>query len=121
PIGVEGAERKRYRELRGRFAAGYSAFQRAQPDAAWSEFVHASKLTVQGRAALAAWREYRALLAYPRGKRLAVREILAQHPGSRALVVTVDNETGYESARRLMGILVAQEILRPGMGMEIEG
>jgi superfamily II DNA or RNA helicase len=112
PIALEHEERSRYRALRGRFAAGYSAFQRAMPDGAWREFVRASSQTIQGRAALAAWREYRALLAYPRGKRVKVRELLAQHPDSRALVFTADNATAYAIARELLVMPITYEIGR---------
>jgi superfamily II DNA or RNA helicase len=112
PIALERDERSRYRALRGRFAAGYSAFQRATPDAAWHEFVRASSQTIQGRAALAAWRQYRSLLAYPRGKRVAVRELLAQHPGSRVLVFTADNATAYAIARELLVMPITHEIRR---------
>ena len=112
PIELERDERRRYRELRGRFAAGYSAFQRSMPDAAWNEFVRRSARTVQGQAALSAWREYRALLAYPQGKRLAVREILARHRGSRVLVFTADNATAYAIARELLVMPITHEIRR---------
>src|SRR4030095_763588 len=91
PVALDREERKRYRELRGRFAAGHGAVQRAMPDGAWHEFVRAASKTVQGRAALTAWRDYRSLLAYPQAKRLALRELLAPHRGRRAPLVTADN------------------------------
>jgi superfamily II DNA or RNA helicase len=112
PIALDRAERQRYRELRRRFAAGYAAFQRKTPDAAWHEFVRDSSQTIQGRAALAAWREYRALLAYPAGKRVALREILIRHRGSRALVFTADNATAYAIARELLIMPITCEIRR---------
>ena len=112
PIALGSAERQRYRELRRRFAAGYAAFQRRMPDAAWHEFVRTSSQTIEGRAALAAWREYRALLAYPEGKRAALREILMQHRGSRALVFTADNATAYAIARELLVMPITCEIRR---------
>src|SRR5262249_47458069 len=112
PIELDRDERRRYRELRGRFAAGYSAFPRKMPDAAWSGFVRTSSQTIQGRGALAAWREYRALLAYPRGKRAALREILMRHRGSRALVFTADNATAYAIARELLVMPITHEIKR---------
>jgi superfamily II DNA or RNA helicase len=112
PIALGAAERRRYRELRGRFAASYAAFQRRQPAAAWREFVRASAQTLQGRAALAAWRDYRALLAYPDGKREALREILWRHRGSRALVFTADNATAYAIARELLVMPITHEIRR---------
>jgi len=121
PIELDRDERKRYRELRGRFAAGYSAFQRAMPDAAWSEFVRASSQTIQWRGALAAWREYRALLAYPQGKRVALREILARHRGSRALVFTADNATAYAIARELLVMPITHEIKRAERAQALAG
>ena len=121
PIELERDERRRYRALRGRFAAGYSAFQRSMPDAAWNEFVRRSARTVQGQAALSAWREYRALLAYPEGKRLAVREILARHRGSRVLVFTADNATAYAIARELLVMPLTHEIRRAERVKAIDG
>jgi len=121
PIALDRDERRRYRELRGRFAAGYSAFQRATPDAAWHEFVRASSATVQGRAALAAWRDYRALLAYPAGKRAALRELLARHPDRRALVFTADNATAYAIARELLVMPITHEIKRGERARALEG
>ena len=121
PITLDRDERQRYRELRGRFAAGYSAFQRAMPDAAWHEFVRTSSQTIQGRGALAAWREYRALLAYPQGKRSALREILRNHPDRRALVFTADNATAYAIARELLVMPITYEIKRAERAQAIDG
>lgn len=121
PIELDRDERKRYRELRERFAASYRAFQRKLPDAAWREFVRSSSQTIQGRAALAAWREYRALLAYPQGKRVAVREILARHRGSRMLVFTADNATAYAIARELLVMPITHEIKRAERAQAISG
>jgi superfamily II DNA or RNA helicase len=112
PVALDAAERRRYRELRRRFAVSYAAFQRAMPEAAWREYVRNASQTVQGRAALAAWREYRALLAYSEGKRAALREILGRHRGSRALVFTADNATAYAIARELLVMPITHEIRR---------
>ena len=57
-------------------------------------------------------REYRALLTYPDGKRAALREILGQHHGSRALVFTADNATAYAIARELLVMPITHEIRR---------
>lgn len=112
PIALERGERRRYGELRARFAGAYRSFQRRQPAAAWHEFVRDSEQTLEGRAALAAWREYRELLAYPAGKRAALREILARHPDSRTLVFTADNATAYAIARELLVMPITHEIGR---------
>jgi superfamily II DNA or RNA helicase len=121
PIALERDERKRYRELRGQFAASYSRFQRRMPDAAWNEYVRDASQTIQGRAALAAWREYRALLAYCCGKRAALRELLAQHLDSRTLVFTADNATAYTIARELLVMPITHEIRRAERAQAIEG
>jgi superfamily II DNA or RNA helicase len=121
PIALDRDERRRYRELRGRFASSYSAFQRARPDAAWHEYVRDASHSRYGRAALAAWREYRALLAYPRGKREALRDLLAQHAGCRTLVFTADNATAYTIARELLIMPITHEIRRAERTQAIEG
>ena len=121
PVTLDRTERQRYRELRGRFAASYAAFQRTRPEAAWHEYVRTSSQTIQGRAALAAWREYRALLAYPDGKRAALHEILVRHRGSRALVFTADNATAYAIARELRVMPITCEIRRSERSRAIAG
>ncbi|HEX4419909.1 MAG TPA: DEAD/DEAH box helicase family protein [Kofleriaceae bacterium] len=121
PIALDAAEHQRYRALRGRFAASYRAFQRRMPDAAWREYVRAALQTHDGRAALAAWRGYRALLAYSAGKREALRRLLAQHRGRRALVFTADNATVYEIARELLVIPITHEIKRAERAQAIAG
>jgi len=120
-IELEQVERVRYRALRGRFASGYRAFQRQRPAGAWHEFVREASKTVEGRAALAAWREYRALLAYPAGKRSAVRDILTRHPESRALVFTADNATAYAIARELLVMPLTHEIRRAERSQVLAG
>jgi superfamily II DNA or RNA helicase len=121
PIALAVDERRRYRELRGRFAAGYSAFLREMPEAAWSEFVRDAAQTSRGRAALAAWRAYRSLLADPEGKRTALHEILTRHRGSRALVFTADNATAYAIARELLVMPITHEIRRSERTRAIDG
>lgn len=112
PIALTRAERLRYRDARARFTAVYAPFQRALPEASWAEFVRAARQTASGRDALAAWREYRALIAYPEGKRVALRELLARHAGQRTLVFTSDNATAYAIARELLVMPITHEITR---------
>lgn len=112
PIALTRPERLRYREARARFTAVYAPFQRALPGASWAEFVRAARQTASGREALAAWREYRALLAYPEGKQRALRELLALHAGQRTLVFTGDNATAYAIARELLVMPITHEITR---------
>ena len=105
-------ERLRYREHRGRFTSVYAPFVRAAPDTSWSEFVRAARQTTSGREALASWRAYRSLRAYPAGKRGALSELLARHRGERTLVFTGDNATAYAIARELLVTPITHEITR---------
>ena len=112
PVELVGDERSAYRTARGTFAAAFARFQRDQPDASWREFVRASRRTMDGRAALAAWRASRAVLAYPAAKRAALRELLARHTGERVLVFTADNATAYAIARELLVMPITCDIGR---------
>lgn len=120
PIALDAAERERYRALRGQFAAHYAAVQRIEPGATWRQFVRAAQCSERGRDALAAWRASRALVAYPTGKRNAVRELLAQHSGERVLVFTADNATAYAIARELLVMPVTCDIGRAERAAMIE-
>ena len=111
-IALSRLERLRYREARARFASAYGPFQRAAPGSSWNEFVRAARKTAAGRDALAGWREYRALIAYPEGKRGALRTLLARHAGQRILVFTSDNATAYAIARELLVMPITHEISR---------
>ncbi len=112
PIALEPAERERYRDLRTRFSAFYSKQARASRDLTWSEFVRLAVQSADGRRALEAWRGYRGIMAYPAGKRAALHELLARHPGSRTLVFTGDNATAYTIARELLVVPFTHEIGR---------
>ena len=112
PIELDARERAVYQTARGRFAAAFATFQRAQPGATWRAFVQHAQRTIEGRAALAAWRVSRAVLAYPDAKRTAVRELLARHAHDRVLVFTSDNATAYTIARELLVLPVTCDIGR---------
>lgn len=105
-------ERRRYAAHRARFSAEFAAFSRKKPEASWKDFVHDAKQSPAGREALAAWRSYRSLIAYPAGKREALRTLLARHAGQRTLVFTGDNATAYAIARELLVMPITHEIGR---------
>lgn len=111
-IALEPDERMRYNAWRGEFAAFYAREARAAPGLPWREFLHLARKSERGRDAIAAWRASRALLAYPAGKRTAVRDILAKHPGDRTLVFTADNATAYAIARELLVMPITCDIGR---------
>jgi superfamily II DNA or RNA helicase len=111
-ITLEPDERARYTLLRGEFAAFYSEILRAEPAASWRDFIRLARRSERGREALAAWRASRALLAYPAGKRRAVRDLIARHPNERILVFTADNATAYAIARELLVAPVTCDIGR---------
>jgi len=105
-------ERLRYRDARARFASVYGRFMRALPSASWREFMTKARQTELGRDALAAWRESRAIIAYPAGKRAALRELLTLHASQRTLVFTGDNASAYAIARELLVVPITHEIRR---------
>lgn len=105
-------ERLRYRDARARFAAFYAPFIRARPTASWRELVAAARHSEAGRDALAGWRESRAVIAYPAGKRAALRQLLARHAEQRTLVFTSDNASAYAIARELLVPPITHEIRR---------
>jgi superfamily II DNA or RNA helicase len=112
PIALTVDERRRYNELRGEFAAFYAQQARAAPGLLWREFLHIARKSERGRAAIAAWRGSRALVAYPAGKRAAVRDVLERHRTDRTLVFTADNATAYAIARELLVMPITCDIGR---------
>jgi superfamily II DNA or RNA helicase len=99
---LDANEREIYRTRRGQFNAEYSRFSRSQPGGSWHEFVQHASASRTGRAALAAWRASRSVLAFPRAKRASLKALLARHAGERVLVFTSDNATAYAIARELL-------------------
>jgi len=112
PIHLTPDERDTYRTARGLFNLAYSRFQRHRSGASWTEFVNHSSRSREGRAALAAWKTSRAVLAFPSAKREMLRELLARHAGERVLVFTSDNATAYTIARELLVMPVTCDIGR---------
>jgi len=112
PITLEPDERIRYATLRGEFAAFYAQQARANPGLSWRDFLRIARRSERGREALSAWRASRSLVAYPAGKRTAVYELLARHPGERILVFTADNATAYTIARELLVMPITCDIGR---------
>ncbi len=110
PVRLSPDERSRYQTLRRMFTSIYAAFQNVATGAAWDEFVTAAMRSADGRAAVAAWRASRALLAYPAGKQHALRELLARHGDARTLVFTADNATAYAIAREFLVMPITHEI-----------
>lgn len=99
-IALEPDERAAYEEARRVFREWYGAFRRVAPFAEWKDAVAAANETPHGRAAMAAWRRSRRLVAYTKGKAAALAALLSNHHGQRVLVFTSDNATAYAIARR---------------------
>jgi superfamily II DNA or RNA helicase len=111
-IELEPDERARYSWWRGEFAAFYAQTARNVPGLLWRDYLRIARRSERGRDSLAAWRASRALLAYPAGKRHAVREILERHPNERTLIFTADNQTAYAIARELLVMPITCDIGR---------
>jgi superfamily II DNA or RNA helicase len=111
-IELDPDERARYGLLRSEFAGFYAQLMRAAPSASWRDFLRVARRSERGRDALVAWRASRALLAYPVGKRRAVRDVLRRHPNDRTLIFTADNATAYAIARELLVMPITCDIGR---------
>jgi superfamily II DNA or RNA helicase len=99
-IELDLAERAAYGESLELFRRVHRPFMAANPGAPWAEFVRTASQTDNGRRALAAWRRSKTILAFPRGKRRAVTQLLERHRDSRVLIFTADNETAYSISRQ---------------------
>jgi superfamily II DNA or RNA helicase len=92
-------ERAAYSSLYALFGKVHAEFRGLAPDAGWADFTRHASRSSEGRRALEAWRQMRALLAFTRAKQQALRGLLEQHRSSRTLVFTADNATAYSIAR----------------------
>lgn len=112
PIPLAPDERASYRTARGTFNMFYARLRRDNPAMQWRQFVHQAQKSDDGREALSAWRASRSLVAYPRGKRAKLRELLARHATDRVLIFTADNATAYTIARELLVMPITCDIRR---------
>jgi superfamily II DNA or RNA helicase len=83
----------------GAFRAAHGKFLRAAPSGTWEDFARSAARTADGRHALAAIRQARALLAWTAAKREALAALLPHHRNARVLIFTADNDTAYAIAR----------------------
>lgn len=99
-IALEPEERRQYEQAYGVFLRYHRVFRNVAPRAPWRDFVAEANRSVEGRAALAAWRRSRRLIALTRGKARAVEQLLRRHRNNRVLVFTGDNAASYAIAER---------------------
>ncbi len=96
-------ERGRYDELRGvrdSFLSANNIYLGTLKG--WQRFVMASARSKEGRAAMLAHREARALAFGTEAKLRVLRELLAKHAVDRLLIFTDDNATVYRVSRALL-------------------
>ncbi|WP_407541304.1 DEAD/DEAH box helicase family protein [Deinococcus radiomollis] len=101
-VRLSAAEQARYDELialRGAFLARMN-IQLGSIDG-WKQFVMQSG-TLEGRRAMLAHREARALAYGTEGKLRVLEEVLANHPAERSLIFTDDNATVYRVSREFL-------------------
>lgn len=96
------------------------SFLRDHPGADWRSFAVAAARTDGGRRALAAFRESRAMLAFPGAKRRALGAVLARHAAARILVFTSDNTTAYEVAREHLLMPITCDVSRAERAAALE-
>jgi superfamily II DNA or RNA helicase len=96
---LNASERSAYQRLEHRFRTAFRSWQRLAPGGTWADFARSAVRTLEGRDALHAWREARALVAYTESKRATLAQLLERYRERRALVFTADNATAYTIAR----------------------
>jgi superfamily II DNA or RNA helicase len=112
PLGLDRDERARYAAEQRTFSEVRRAFQRLYPERSWAEFVAWAAPSVEGRAALAAWRRARKLLGFTRAKAAAVRVLLARHRRDKVIVFTADNAAAYAIAREQLIMPITCDVSR---------
>ena len=78
----------------------------------WKEMTKAAARSVDGRRALAAFRDAQRLLALTDAKRATVERLLAKHRDNKVLVFTADNESAYAIARGMLVMPITCDIGR---------
>ena len=111
-LGLDRDERARYQAQQRVFAEVRHAFQRLHPEGSWQEFVSTASQSAEGRAALAAWRRAKKLLAYTTAKAAALRVLLARHRRDKLIVFTADNAAAYAIAREHLIMPITCDISR---------
>ncbi len=96
---LSASERDAYEREMSAFREVHRAFFRLAPGASWQAFVASAHRSDAGRRALVSLRRARSILAFPRAKARALRELLAQHADARVLVFTAGNADAYRIAR----------------------
>ncbi|MCK6530391.1 DEAD/DEAH box helicase family protein [Myxococcota bacterium] len=92
-------ERAAYDHRMAAFQAVHREFRRLAPEGSWEDFVRMAARTPPGRAAMAAQREARRMLALTEGKRVVLASLVKRHSDARVLIFTADNDTAYRVAR----------------------
>ena len=98
-VDLEPDEGASYDHHMAQFRPVCARFFRLAPGAKWADFVAAAGKSIEGRQALASFRQARQLVAFPARKRAVLGELLERHQGGQVLVFTRDNATAYAVAR----------------------
>ncbi len=105
-------ERAIYERRMVTFRSVHRAFWRQCPEASWVDFVRAVGRSVEGRMALRALRDAKAMLSWPVAKQHVVGSLLRRHRDDRTLVFTTDNDTAYAIARAHLVMPITCDISR---------
>lgn len=119
-VALDADERLRWDADHARFRAFYREFSRHAPGARFDQFVAAAMKTDEGRAAVAAWRRLRRLVAWTRGKERALTQLLRKHRDARILIFTADNDTAYDIARKLLIMPITCDIRKKERSSALE-
>ena len=102
-IDLSPEDRERYEHARALYRGYVQAMGiRLGSPSGWSEFIRLSATSDQGRQAMQAFREHRAIAFAAPAKLEYVEYLLHQHRDDRAILFTQDNATAYEISRRFL-------------------
>lgn len=120
-VALDREERARYDADHRLFSELNRQFRSMHPTGTWQELVAAASQSVEGRAALRAWRRTRQLVGFTRAKAAAVKALLARHRDAKVLIFTADNAAAYAIAREHLVMPITCEIGRQERERALQG
>lgn len=112
PVTLNAEERKAYNTDMARFLALRREVLRTNPDADWLSVVRAIASMPGGSEVLSAMHRASELAAFPRAKRVAVRELLARHRADRTLLFTATADAAYAISADVLVPVITADVSR---------
>ncbi|MFZ5892421.1 MAG: helicase-related protein [Myxococcota bacterium] len=112
PVTLNAEERRAYNTDMARFTTLRREVLRTNPDADWLSVVRAIASMPGGSEVLSAMHRASELAAFPRAKRVAVRELLARHRADRTLLFTATADAAYAISADVLVPVITADVSR---------